>query len=87
VANDSSWPDCSADCPANCPGSNPESNLLDYSENNLPSYSESYWADCPARCLGDYLDSAGRKAQVEDKTRYEPDPDFSPQPDDDAPPP
>jgi len=27
------------------------------------------------------------EAQVEAKTRYEPDPDFSPQPDDDAPPP
>lgn len=56
--------DCSADSPANRPGSNSESNLPDNPENNLPSYSESCWVDCPAGCLEDYLDRAGRDAST-----------------------
>jgi hypothetical protein len=45
----------------------------------------------PVMLPDDYLrkmkqDLAEVEAQVESKTRYEPDPDFSPPPDDDAPP-
>lgn len=57
-----SSPSCSADCPAKRPGSGPENSLPSSSESNLPSYSESYWAECLAGCLRDSPDSTGRDA-------------------------